>query len=258
MEVLRTGSLVAALASLVLTPAAGVPLDGGEGPAARLNARHLTGGPAAAMPGLSDEETFQRVILGAYAKLATYARSAPSDLHFELGDSFTLYSEDFDTAQWVDLITMPGGQAIDVLRSGTRIATERGTRVQVTYKPTWKVQEAGWLLSGRSKELLTFSVRELLEALSREGDFGSTEVRALTSFEVEALLDGRQRTYRAAFAWIWEGDPPRRDLLGFLVLDNVTQGLDSAVREEIPVDGVWTPASLRSWTSPPAFRGPHG
>lgn len=126
---------------------------------------------------------------------------------------------------------MPEGRVIDVVRRGRTVETSEGAQVLVSYEPRWNHMEPNWRFLPTTRDALVFSVEQVLNGLVEDGQPELSNLQALTSFQVRAMLYGEERSYRAAFLWISESDPPTWDSFEFVAVDNITQGVDTAVRE---------------------------
>lgn len=189
------------------------------------------------------EELFESTIQTAYETLRAYAVNSGADLRFELSDFSTFYREDFPEVQIVDLTTMPRGRVIDMRRQTQSHAevSEKGEvtsrRTTVQYWPEWRTLEPAWQVH---PETAFTSATTLDQALSlrAEQDPIFRNTQAVTSYDVEVFLAGETRNYRAAVLWFKAQNQPVWDRFDLLVLDHVTQGVENALRERIPVEGV--------------------
>lgn len=209
--------------------------------------------PMAPMTEVEPEATFRTAIETAYATLERYADLAASDLRFELRDFRTLYRGDFGGSAWLDIVTMPDGRLIQVERKAHSTTREDGSSSErVEYVPTWTTKEADWRLHPKTSKAAEVSLAEAFRILE-EDDPKFLQARALTTFEVTVSLVEDERTYRAAFVWFSPQERPTWTTFDLLVLDNVTQGVEQALEESIPVEGREFPAPTLS--SKPGGRG---
>src|SRR5262249_50284746 len=86
----------------------------------------------------SDPQTtpfMARLIRQSYASLARYAEPSGKKISFHLSNFRTLDTSDFDRVRWLDLVTMPGGEAIQVESRTHQASDTREGRVE--YIPKW-------------------------------------------------------------------------------------------------------------------------
>jgi hypothetical protein len=188
----------------------------------------LLAGVAFAKPRMGREippEQRELMIRQAYMKLAEISTAAGEGVRFEIGNVRTIEAADFGQYLWLDLVTMPGGEMIDMAREARRQGA-KGPEM-VSYRPQWKTAAAEYLASPEGLRLLDMRVDQVLTEIARaQSDAGATE--AMTSFEVTVGYQNRSRSYRAAVLWL----PPKRGVDATVVfLDNITQGVENAVRE---------------------------
>jgi len=185
-------------------------------------------GTAVAKPRTGREippEQRELIVREAYGKLAEISTAAGEGVRFEIRFLPTLDATEFGQHVWLDLVTMPGGEMIDMAREARRNGA-KGREV-VIYKPQWKTSDADYLTSPEGLRLPGMTVDQVLEEIAAsQPDAGATE--AMTPYEVTVTYQERSRTYRAAVMWL----PPKRGVdATVFFLDNITQGLENAVRE---------------------------
>ncbi len=142
---------------------------------------------------------------------------------FQLSDFTTLGAEDFNTVYWVDMVTPPGGDVIDVAREFYE--DHRGERLGVRYVPRWG-QLDDYLLSSEGQQVAAMKLGEVLVEAA-EHDESLREVTAMTSFTVEAWFQDRTRIYRALYLWC-DKSPEKAPNLEFHVLGHIVQGVSES------------------------------
>ncbi len=198
--------------------------------AALLAGALLLGAQADARPadrGAPDAAPYETIIRATYARLQDYVRAADRELRVEIGDLRTYRPEEFAGVRWLDVVDMPGGAMIDVTRAVRQ--HEHTRRAGVRYEPSWNEGADHAVTPEREAAHARASLAGVLRAASDE-NADLREVRAVTSFAVQVTLDGRSRSYRAAFAWL----PHSLTAYRFVVADNIVQGVEEAAREALP------------------------
>lgn len=170
------------------------------------------------------EDYREEVIRRAYRRFSAYTRETGSEVSFELSDFHTLPLARFSEVAWLDAVTMPGGEMIDVTRHTAKL---NGEVSHVEFRSAWSPDLPHWK-DRPDNHLRDATVAEMLEASVVEGSRLHRAER-LTLYEVRVTLDGKSRTYRAAFAWL-----PSRQGTGLLVLDYITQRVQHALVERAP------------------------
>lgn len=190
-------------------------------------------------PASNPEET----VLRAYRRLARYTSTTPAPLSFEVSDFETIEERDFDTATYLDLVDLGEGWRIQVepvLAARTSGAASGNPRqdLSTAYFASWRgVPEdpRKGLLSGKT-------VREVL-SLSAADEPGLRQARSVTSYRITAHLQGRTKSYRAAFFWL---DAPAPDGSCWIAIDELTDQVAQALREAVPL------AKNPAWRRPSA------
>ncbi len=184
------------------------------------------------------EDLFRQVIETAYDTLSEYACASGSDLTFKLNDFRTYFPDEFDSVFLTDLDTMPDGRVIDVGHS-KRSVMEAGGSIKkiVRYEASWRDQEASWRLSAETSEAAVVTLGKAIRRLGQEQDARFKNTRAVTSVRVTATLGGESRSYRALTYWFSKENDPTWGHFDLLLVDNITQGVERALREEIPLEG---------------------
>jgi hypothetical protein len=184
---------------------------------------------AAKAPTADTDATRQLIIRSTYQNLADYAAFSRSGLRFEISQPQNLLPAQLDEMLWTDLVTMPGGKVIDMLRN---VRTNGVTgEARVSYDPTWRVAEENWLQAPEGRDLLTMRADAVLRTVSQKAQRSElSQVLAVTGYQVTAILGTQRRTYQAAFVWVpaLEGTDA-----AFVVVDNITQGVEEAAREPL-------------------------
>jgi hypothetical protein len=181
-------------------------------------------GGSAKSPSQIEPAERRLIIEQAYANLTRLAANGGATITFELGEMTTVERSQFAETVWLDLVTMPGGDMVDVTREESRY---NAAFESVLYRPRWRLDAADYLATPEGLTLPGMTAEQVLEAVAAE-QLEARGTEAISSWEVTVQLDGRARSYRAAALWL----PPkgRRGATVFF-LDHVTQGLEEAVRE---------------------------
>lgn len=184
----------------------------------------LVGAAAPADASEIDPQDRELIIDHAYRNLTRLAAVGGERLQFRLEDFRTVEAEDFDRVRWLRLVTMPGGDMVDMARE---VREYNGAVESVIYRPSWKIDGPRYVRSREGRTLRGQSVAGVLNAIAVENP-DAARVTAVTSYKVTVTFQERSRTYRAAVLWL----PPSsgRDATLYF-MDHVTQGLEEAVRE---------------------------
>lgn len=167
-----------------------------------------------------------RAIRQSYEALGRYAEASGKGISFHLSDFRTYEASEFSFVRWFDVVTMPGGDSIQV-EARTHQASGNPRQGRTEYVPAWQVAKAyGDTKEGRSASDLTVT-QAFQAALADEPRLA--QVTHLTSYEVAVSFQGRSRNYRAAFLW---GET--RDGMTMLTYDLVTGRVDTGVVEKFP------------------------
>jgi hypothetical protein len=177
-------------------------------------------------PGLELKPAAQeRTIHQAYANLAKATASGGGQgLRFEIANLRTIPADQFQKTFWLDLVTMPGGDMVDVVREATQKA---GVGDFVVYRPKWRLAAGEYLLTTEGSRLNGMRVDQVLAEVARETP-ALRDVVAITSYDVIVRYQERSRSYRAAVQWL---KPAGSGKIPLLFVDNVTQGVEEALRE---------------------------
>lgn len=216
--------------SIVLTESTGSAAGELEGPISsfKLEKRYET-----------EEELFTMIVRKAYRALGEYTRAGGRDIGFKLSGFQTLTADQFDEIYFTDIATPPTGKTIDMERKTT--TDEINGIKSVEYTPRWELADNEWADTSQWLRLLAMNVQEMLREEGKN-DQDVLNAYAVTPFEVKVTFEGDARRYKAAFLWI------RGDTKGswrFRVLDWITRGVDRAITETIPIDGIPIPMTPR-------------
>ncbi len=170
-----------------------------------------------------------QIIRMAYDLLEDYGASDVSDLRFELSDFEPLYREQLAQRRYTEIMTMPGGLVLDVIRS--RHSDDTTGVVTVHFKPKWKELEASAMKAPDGRPLESMVVSEVLAEIEDEGYLDLAAVDMIITYRVVATLRGESREYQAAFYW-YPGTPEKE--ISFLVMDHVSQGVEKVLAEAEP------------------------
>ncbi len=188
--------------------------------------------------GDSPEALFRQVIKSAYETLSRYSQASGTGLSFRLYDFHTYYPGELDSLLLTDLETLPEGRMIDVAHKKRSVVEPDGSiKKIVRYEATWRDHESFWRVSPEAGEAAVVTLGEVIHRLGDEEDVRFKVTRAVTSYRVTATLGGESRTYLALVYWFSKENPPTWKHLDLLLIDNITQGVERALREEIPLDG---------------------
>jgi hypothetical protein len=172
-----------------------------------------------------------------YQILADYAAADPASkdkLSFSLADFRSIAPSRFGKQRMVDALTMPGGDVIDAMPIHRQIAAAgKATTSVVTFQVEWSHMDHSWLESEEGKHNQGHTLQDLLaELVDGNPGFHAESVIAATSYQVQATLGGKQRTYRAVFFWL---SPQAVDFgvagrygTRFIVVDHLTSGIAEA------------------------------
>lgn len=170
------------------------------------------------------------IVRAAYERLANYVQGSGTPLRFELSDFRTYAPRQFAKLPWLKLVDMPGGAMIDMTRAVQQNDYLR--TLSVVYKAAWSEHAGEMPAVQGGVDLASASASDVLGALSGT-NAEMRQVEALTTFSVEATLEGRSRSYRAAFVWL----PSSLTSYTLIVADNIVQGVEEAAREALPAGG---------------------
>jgi hypothetical protein len=165
-----------------------------------------------------------------YGRVAAFTQSGARPLTFELGEFRTYLADRFPTVAADDVLTPREGPSITLRRRVTRSTSVAGSRVRVTYDAGWN--PAAPTTTDAQRTASTATLWDLLLALSAQRPgLSVTEIQSVTCFHVRAQLDKTFISYDAAVVWLGPGDASAAAKTsgntGFVVLDNVTLGLDA-------------------------------
>jgi hypothetical protein len=177
--------------------------------------------------GAAEEAIDRLVVVAAYRRLEEFA-SFGGGPRFLLGDFRNLRLEEFDRIQWRELVDMPGGASLAMIRSIRR--NENTGEARVFYQARWEELGDDWQTNEAAGKATRHTVAQVFEQVAGQQPELS-QARRATLFRVKAQLGERERSYRAAFVWVpaKEGEEA-----AFIALDNVTQGVEEAAREPLP------------------------
>ena len=177
---------------------------------------------------LGDAATEHLVVHSLYDRLTTYSQGSGRDLKFVIDDLKVFQPSEFESTRWADVVSVPGGASLEVVRSVSENSYMK--RVGVMYEPTWAWKAQAWNSPEERKQLGSMSIADALRLVAAERP-QLLEAEALTSYRVTVEMSGRSRTYRAALLWLPGGDPTAERT--FVVIDSVTQGVEEAAREAL-------------------------
>jgi hypothetical protein len=166
----------------------------------------------------------QLVIREAYASLARLTAAGGETLGFQLEGFRTVEPSQFGSVLWLDLVSMPGGDMLDVAREEKQF---NGRTDAVIYRPRWSLDSEDFLTTPEGLSLYGKTISDVLAELvpSRPE---MVAVKAITSYRVTAHFLGKARSYNAAVVWLAPRQGRRATLF---FVDNITQGVEEAVRE---------------------------
>lgn len=169
-------------------------------------------------------EQRQLVVKEAYASLARLTAAGGEAIGFKLESFRTVEPSEFASVLWLDLVSMPGGDMLDVGREEKQF---NGRTDAVIYRPQWSLDGEDFLTTPEGLSLYGKTVGDILaELVPTKPDVAA--VKAITSYRVTAHYRGKSRSYDAAVLWL-APRPGRRATL--FIVDNITQGVEEAVRE---------------------------
>lgn len=180
-----------------------------------------------------DADRMELIVRTAYATLADYTAAAGTAVSFQLSGFRTYAPEELDTVPYLDLVTLTEGRVLNVFRQSLTRRSPDGVRQASAYPAQWGDAESSWRSSDAGLALVGETLGEVLRQGGQE-DPRLLAVEAVTSFEVTATLAGETRSYRAAFVWVPAG---RGSEMTFWIVDAITQGVEEAMREPLPVAG---------------------
>lgn len=188
-------------------------------------AAFLVAGAAARADGFRPRER-EHVVRTAYETLARYMADSGTAVAFEIGSFRTIPAAGFGRVAWLDAVTMPGGDMVDVARRS--VDDGRTGATTVSYEPTWRLAAAEYLLTDEGRRLTGMTVADVLGRIAaQQPDAGRAE--ALSTYRITVMLEGRSRTYRAAALWIPVGKAGRSRVF---FMDHVTQGVEEVLHEK--------------------------
>jgi hypothetical protein len=183
--------------------------------------------PAVEASAVSDAKTtplMARMIRQSYEALVRYSQPSGKAIAFQLSNFRTYNAPEFDLVRWFDVVTMPGGDVIQV-ESRTHQTSANLRLGRTEYVPQWKKEpEYGETKEGHFVSGLTVT-QAFQAALADEPRLAA--VSKLTAYDVTVTLEGRSRTYRAAFLWVDE-----REGLTMLPYDYITGRVATALVEK--------------------------
>jgi hypothetical protein len=164
------------------------------------------------------------IIRQAYANLAEHVAAGGAPIAFKVESFRTFEAADLATVQWLDLVTMPGGDMLDMAREQR---DWNGEPIAVAYRPTWKLGAADYLQSPEGQRLIGMTAdRVIAEVATKKPTMGSA--LAITTFVVTVEFQDMSRTYTASAIWL--PPAPGRDAT-VVLMDHVTQGVEQALQE---------------------------
>jgi hypothetical protein len=171
----------------------------------------------------------ERIVRAAYDRLRGFSAASGKQLTFELTDFRDYPKSAWTGVQWGSLVDLPGGALIDMLRDVQENALRGHT--SVTYRPKWNDDGQGERAAPQeTAELLAGSAAQVLERVGREKPEHG-RIHTITSYRVTVTLEGRTRSYRAAFAWL---PSTVASTYTFFVADTIVQGVQESARELLP------------------------
>jgi hypothetical protein len=173
----------------------------------------------------SPVEQRKQIIEAAYANLARFIATGGSTFGFKIDRLRTIGPQRFADTEWLDLMTMPGGDMIDVMREVRRAD---GAVEALVYRATWKLDGENYLDGDEGRRLHGMSVADVQSAVADENP-DLSRVVAITSYRVKVVLADHSRTYRAAVFWL---QPEAGRDAKLLFMDHITQGLERAVHDQ--------------------------
>jgi hypothetical protein len=179
------------------------------------------------------EHSREKVIQTAYMNLQSYARASGFLVTFTVSALQTFEESSFSSLHYGNLVSIPTGPALDTVRTAN--SNELTNRLIVKYSMHWvdtapdfSVEE--WLRWSR------LPLKEFL-AMASSDHPDAANVYAVTTFKVTAQLEGRELKYRGAFFWIRPNPSSTARDLNVIPVDPITQGVEQALVETVPVDG---------------------
>lgn len=174
------------------------------------------------------EQALEELIRRIYQDLVLWTAPSGKDLSFQLRSFVHLARDEFGTMDYVDLVTLPGGDTVVAARASHRATWT--DEVRVTFDPWWTIR-AEYLETEEGKKAATMRLNEAFDWAAPD-DARLARLTGVTSYEVTVTLDGKSRTYRAAFGWI-DRDPRSRAItqVEAIFWDNVTIGVGETLLE---------------------------
>jgi hypothetical protein len=170
-------------------------------------------------------EAVDRILQKAYTTLARYSAVGGQQISFRISDPRLIERKDFGRELWLDLVTMPGGDMVDMARE---VRLHNDVTEAVFYRPKWALSKESFLDTKEGLTLVGMTVEAVLSTLSVERpEF--QQATGMTSYGVEVALDGRSRSYQAAILWF---DDAHGSNARISFLDHITQGVEEAVLEK--------------------------
>lgn len=165
------------------------------------------------------------VVEQAYQRLSRYSGGSAQGLGFELSDLRTATGKELNEIRFVDLATLGHGDVIDI-----QVQRRRGGRAgYALYQPSWRTATRT-LTDDERARYLNKSVGEVIRTEGAGTPIG--QVTAVTTFTVEARLQGKSRRYRAAFLWRTLPTRVGREATAAgMAVDQVTVGLNDVLAE---------------------------
>jgi hypothetical protein len=185
-------------------------------------------GAKAARPEAAALEPADRelVIREAYARLSRGTTESRGEAAFEVTSWRHLEAADFASTRWVDLVTLSGGETIDVNHE----PAAQGPPGKVAFGLRWRREEVDTTELAELDGLDDVTVEAALAAARRHNGL-TDEVVAITAYEVTASFAGKSRSYAAAALWF---PGPTRSRAAVVFVDLVTEGVERALVEAAP------------------------
>lgn len=185
--------------------------------------RRLTG-----LDELPKEAAFEELIHLAYADLVRWTAPSGKDLSIQVENFLHLPKESFDTVDYTNVVTLPGGETVVAARVRHRATWT--DEVRVMYDAAWVTRHA-YLETEEGEKAATLRLSEAVEWATPD-DARLAQLTGITSYDVTVSLEGKSRTYRAAFGWI-DRDPSSSSISNVEAIfwDNVTVGVGETLAE---------------------------
>jgi len=141
----------------------------------------------AARAGADEAENAVRasIIRAGYKRLSQFTEGSKTPVQFAISDVRTYERTELARVRWPDLVTMPGGRMVDMVRTVERNANTSATGV--FYDPSWTGVARAWQPS--ANESAGRSALDVFRLLAR-GKPEMGQVLAVTSYAVSVTLDG--------------------------------------------------------------------